>query len=627
MASMFEDGEERPQGRIRFFQFLMIAIFVLYALRLFDMQVISGEKYRRRSYNITKRTAVIPARRGEIYDRNFTEPLVINEDSFAVNLTPAEIPREQIPEIMNRLSELLGIPQREIEGKIPPQYYGLYQPIEITTNIPFETIAALSVHADSLPGLSWQAKPARNYGNIGSLSHIVGYVGGITRDELIQMYNEGYQQGDLIGKMGIERQYDSLLRGREGSETRTVDVRGRRMADDDRVLPEMGKNLVLTIDRDLQNLAEKALGERIGSVVVMKPNGEILAMVSYPWYDPHIFNRRNVTDEYQRLINNPNKPFLNRAIQSSYPPASTFKLLMTTSLLMESKFNPEQRISCVGHIDYGQRKWNCWSVHGAVNLQQALANSCDIYFWITGREQVGIDRIVQYSNDFGYGKVTGVDLPGEVEGFIPTAQWKQRIYHEPWVLGDTMNTSIGQGYSLVTPLQLTNAVALLINDGIAYRPRVLKEVRDPVSGALEQTVASEIINDVRNKIKPQVFDTVRRHMRSVVTEGSARNVCNIKSVEMAGKTGTAEVGYNKDEEKYHYWFTGYGPYDPITKEEKDNQIIVTVMTEATAQFGDWWPPYATSIIFQGKFANQSYEQALASLGLQYYAPAAQGRRE
>jgi penicillin-binding protein 2 len=624
MAVIYEDDGERPQGRIDFFQFLMIVVFVLYALRLVDMQIVSGEKYRRRSYDVTRRTAVIPARRGEIYDRTFTAPLVINEDSFAVSLTPAEIPRDRIPELIDRVAALLEIPRREIEEKIPPLYYSSYQPLEVAANVPFETVAALSVYADSLPGLSWQSKPARNYGNIGSLSHVIGYVGGITRDELIQLYNEGYQQGDLIGKMGVERQYDSLLRGREGREIRTVDVRERRMSDDERILPEMGKNLVLTIDRNIQDLAEKALGERIGSAVVMKPSGEILAMVSYPWYDPAVFSRRNMAPEYQRLINNPDKPFLNRTIQSSYPPASTFKLIMTTSLLSENLFNPEQRIGCAGYIDYGQRKWNCWSVHGAVNLQQAVANSCDIYFWVTGREYVGIDRIVQYANDFGYGTITGIDLPGEVEGFIPTSQWKQRLFHEPWVLGDTMNTSIGQGFSLVTPLQLTNAVATIVNDGVAYRPRVLKEVRDPVSGAVEQTVTPEIINDLRDKIPPQVFATVKHYMRSVVTEGSARNVSNIRIVEIAGKTGTAEVGYNKDEEKYHYWFTAYGPYNET---DPDKQIVVTVMTEATAQFGDWWPPYATSIIFQGVFGKQTYREALVSLGLQYYTPAAQGRRE
>ncbi|MDR1506939.1 MAG: penicillin-binding protein 2 [Treponema sp.] len=616
------ENEERPHGRIAVFRFLLIAIFVLYALRLFNMQIISGEQYRRRSYDIARRTTVLPARRGEIFDRNYRDPIVMNDDSFAVSLTPAEVPDGGMPEIITRLSSLLSLPRRELEEKVPPQYYHLYQPLEVASNVSFENIAVLSENADSLPGISWQSKPVRNYGDMGSLSHIIGYVGNITREELTQLYNQGYQQGDIIGKLGVEREYDSILRGSEGSETRTVDVRGRRISGDNvRIPPEMGKNLVLTIDRDIQFLAEKALGQRMGTAIVMKPNGEILAMVSYPWYDPNIFSRGSAAGEYQRVNEDPNKPFLNRAIQAMYPPASTFKIIMSTGLLTENLINPEQRILCTGLINYGRRDWRCWlrSGHGAVNLQQALAGSCDIYFWVTGRDNMGVDRIVSYANDFGYGKSTGIDLPGEINGFIPTPQWKERRDHERWLDGDTMNMSIGQGFTLVTPLQMTNMLATVINDGVGYKPRVLKEVRDPVSGAIEQTAPPEIIHDISGKISPQVFSTVRHNMRTVVTEGSARYPTNIRSVEVAGKTGTAEVGLA---DRWHCWFTAYGPFNT---NNHDEQVIVTVLVEASNPW-DWWAPYAASIIFQGIFAGQTYEEAVVNLGLQYIAPI-QGRRE
>jgi penicillin-binding protein 2 len=447
-------------------------------------------------------------------------------------------------------------------------------------------------------------------------------VGNITREELTQLYNQGYQQGDVVGKLGVEREYDGLLRGRDGSETRTVDVRGRRISGDNvRIPPEMGKTLVLTVDRDIQLLAEKALGQRMGTAIVMRPNGEILAMVSYPWYDPGIFYQSNMSSEYQRLIDNPNKPFLNRAIQASYPPASTFKIVMTTGLLAENLINPEQRILCTGLIDYGQRNWRCWllSGHGAVNLQQALAGSCDIYFWVAGRDNMGVERIVNYARDFGYDKPTGIDLPGEIDGFIPTPQWKDRRFHERWLAGDTMNMSIGQGFTLVTPLQISNMVATVINDGVGYKPHVLKEVRDPVSGAIEQTVMPEIIHDMREKVSPRVFSAVRYNMRTVVTEGSARYPNDIRTVAMAGKTGTAEVGLP---DRWHCWFTAYGPYNSVNPDE---QVIVTVLVEASNPW-DWWSPYATAIIFQGIFGNQSYEEAVLTLGLQSIAPI-QGRRE
>jgi penicillin-binding protein 2 len=448
-------------------------------------------------------------------------------------------------------------------------------------------------------------------------------VGNITSDELTQLYNQGYKQGDVIGKMGIEREYDELLRGREGLETRTVDVRGRRIneGENTREAPVMGKNLVLTIDTSIQMLAEKALGRRMGAVVAMKPNGEILAAVSYPWYDPNLFNRSGMSAEFQQLSNDPNKPFLNRVIQSSYPPASTFKILMTTGLLTENLINPEQRINCTGSMDYGGRPWRCWARggHGWVNMQEALAVSCDIYFWITGRDNMGVNRIASYAKDFGLGESTGIDLPGEIDGFMPTPQWKERRFHERWLAGDTMNMSIGQGYTLVTPLQITNLVATVINDGIGYKPRVVKEIRDPASGAVEKAFTPEVINDMRDKVNPKVFETVRNNMRTVVTQGSARYPDNIRAVELAGKTGTAEIGLP---DRWHCWFTAYGPFNAANHDE---QVIVTVLVEASNPW-DWWSPYAAAIIFQGIFAHQSYEEALAALGLQNFV-SAQGRRE
>jgi len=624
MSSLFSRSlynDERSAGRIRVLQGLFVIVFVLYGFRLFTMQIVRGEQYRQMSVDIAKRSTVLPAQRGEIYDRTFTDPIVVNDNTFAVMLIPAEVPSGTMEDLITHIAELLNVPRREIDERIPPQYYRLYQSLEIASSVSFEKVTILAENLDSLPGLSWRRKPVRNYGETGSLSHILGYVGNITRDELTQMYNQGYQQDDVIGKMGIEREYDTILRGKDGVETRIVDVRGRHVSRDFyRESPAMGKNLVLTIDRSIQLLTEKALGKRIGAAVVMKPNGEILAMVSYPWYDSNLFNRSTMSSEYSALINDPNKPFLNRAIQSSYPPASTFKILMTTALYTENLINPEFRISCTGGIDYGQRIWHCWATwgHGWVNQQQALAVSCDIYFWIAGRDYVGIDRINRYAKAYGYGALTGIDLPGEIEGFIPNPQWKERRFHERWLAGDTMNMSIGQGFSLVTPLQLTNLVATVINDGIGYRPHVVKEVRDPVSGVVEKVIEPEIIHNMQDEVPAKVFETVRKDMRTVVTQGSAR-VDDIRVVDLAGKTGTAEVGLP---DRWHCWFTAYGPY---STSNHDDQVIVTVLVEAANPW-DWWSPYATAIIFQGIFAHQTYEEAVTALGWQSLAPI-QGRRE
>jgi penicillin-binding protein 2 len=618
-----DNKDDRLVRRIAILRAVLILVFFAYGVRLFSLQILSGELYRSRAQDISRRTAVIPAQRGEIYDRNFDRPLVLNTDSFAVNITPAEVPPGGMAGLTGAAARVLNIPRSEIEGKIPPQFYQLYQPVEIAANVPFATIASLAERKDSLPGLSWNSKPMRSYADSRSLSHILGYVGDITRDELIMLYNQGYKQGDMIGKAGIERQYDELLRGREGWETRTVDVRGRRISgrgETTRQAPEMGKNLVLTIDRRIQTLVENALGNRIGAAVVMRPaSGEILAMVSYPWFDPNVLAGGERVG-YQALVNDPNKPFINRAIQSSYPPASTFKIVMTTGILAENAFPPEQLVNCPGEISYGERRWRCHirpPGHGRLNLRQAMAQSCDIYYWTVGRDHLGVERIVSYARDYGFGESTGIDLPGEIEGFVPTPQWKERRFHEKWLAGDTMNMSIGQGFTLVTPLQMANMVCMTVNDGTIYKPHVLKEVRDPISGAVERDIQPEVLH--KSDLSPEIFSTVRRDMRGVISEGTAQFPLNIKTVEIAGKTGTGEVGI---ENRWHSWFAAFAPY---TTDNPEERVVVSIIVEAANEW-EWWATYASAIIFQGIFAGQDYEEAVRSLGLQYIAPI-QGRRE
>ncbi|MDR0289735.1 MAG: penicillin-binding protein 2 [Treponema sp.] len=619
------DGNARhgkSESRIVLLRTFFVVLFVIYGLRLFNMQILSGEQYRSHAQDISRRTEVLPSQRGEIFDRSYTQALALNTDSFAVSIVPAEVPRGHVPELIANVASIINVPASEIEAKIPPRYYHLYQPVEVAVNVPFQLIAVLAERRDALPGVLWNNKPVRNYAELGSLSHIVGYVGDITRDELTQLHNYGYQQGDVIGKTGIERQYDALLKGKDGRETRTVDVRGMRVAGQgERIPPGMGKNLVLTIDRRIQTLVEQSLGQRIGAAVVMRPaTGEILALVSYPWYDPNIFTRGD-RGVYQTLATDPNKPFLNRAIQSSYPPASSFKIVMTTGILAESAFPPERTILCPGEIDYGNRQWRCHvrrPGHGWLNLHRAMAQSCDIYYWQVGRDNLGVERIVSYAQDYGFGAVTGIDLPGEIAGFVPTPQWKNRRFHEKWLGGDTMNMSIGQGFTLVTPIQMANMVAMVVNNGKIYQPYLLKEVRDPVSGAVEQMTQPTLLHE--SDVDPKIFEHVRRDMRGVVSEGTAQFPLNLSKItQIAGKTGTAEVGL---QDRWHSWFASYAPYAASSPEE---QIVVSIIVEAVNPW-EWWAPYASAIIFQGIFANQNFDDAVQSLGLRYIVPV-QGRRE
>lgn len=605
--------------RMRFLSVCIFAVLAIYTVKLFSLQVIEGERYTARSKNISQRARRLSSLRGEIYDRNSSTPLVLNIEAFAVAVTPGEIPADEFPNVTDKIAALLGMPPSEVLRKIPPEIRRSFQQIELKNNVPYEDISRIAEKIDELPGVSWYSKPIRNYIETRSFSHILGYVGDITSEELKIYYNDGYTNASVIGKTGIEKQYESVLRGKDGFEYRVVDVRGRTI-ESNRIMqePESGKNIVLTIDRNVQILAEQALGNRIGAAVVLKPStGEILAMASYPYFDPNLFVS-NSSGEYARLLNDPSTPLLNRVVDASYPPASTFKIFMSTALIEEKAIPREKEIDCPGRIEYGDRVFRChirWG-HGHLAMRDALAQSCDIYYWVACRDYLGIDKIISYAQGFGFGESAGVDLPSQTAGFVPTPQWKQRRYHEKWVGGDTMNMSIGQGFTLVSPLQMANAVSMIVNDGVIYKPHLLKEIRDPVTGETISSVEPEILRS--SNVSPETFAQVRDDMRYVITNGTVYLAMRNKAVQIAAKTGTAEVGYT---DRWHSWLAAYGPYDAPPEEA----VVVVVIVEAVNTW-EWWAPYATNIIFQGIFANQSYDEAVDALGLRYMV-GPRGRQE
>lgn len=607
---------------------IILFVFVVYAVKLVTLQVFEGSAYRRQSQRLSSQIRQIPAQRGEIFDRNATMPMVINTDSFAVDITPAEIPDGYYDTVAARLAGYLGINKTVVDKRVPARLRRSYSSIEIRVNVPFSVIANIAENSNNLPGVSWRSKPIRSYVETGSISHVVGYVGDITREEINVMYNQGYTANSIVGKTGIEKQYDALLQGVPGRESRTVDVRGH-VLDETPVIeaPQPGKNLVLTIDSRIQRLAEDTLGNRVGAAVVLRPsNGEVLAMVSYPYYDQNIFNNDDAVAQYNKLATGTHKPLLNRAVNAQYPPASTFKTIMATALLAEEAMPATQKIECNGRIEYGGRVFNChlhWPGHGLLDLKNALAQSCDVYFWVTGRDNLGVDAISSYAKEFGFGQSLGIDLPAQSEGFIPTPQWKERREHLKWLDGDTMNMSIGQGYMLVTPLHVANMLAMVANGGVIYRPHLLKEVRDPATNEVISSVEREVLHE--SSIAPAVWREVQQDMRYVITDGTPQYPMNNRRVRLAGKTGTAEVGLK---DHWHSWMAAYGPVDaPV-----EDQLVVVVLVEAVNDW-DWWSPYATNIIFQGIFANQSYDEAVDELGFRYLVRQlqnrvyAQGRRE
>ena len=591
--------------------FLFIT-FSLYFFRLFSMQIINGETYRSQSKKISSQVKSIPAQRGEIFDRNAVLPMVINTESFAVEVIPGEIPNGKYDTVAARLANYLGISKEAIDKKIPKSVRNSYNKIQVKTNVPFSVISNIAENKYDLPGVSWVSKPVRNYLHTGSLSHIVGYVGDINKDEMTVLYNKGYNKNSIIGKTGIEKQYDSLLQGKSGSEMLTVDVHGRIISDTPIVVaPQMGKNLVLTIDSDIQKLVEEALGNRVGAAVVLKPaTGEVLAMVSYPYYDSNIFNSDDSANQYAKLLNDTSKPLINRAVQLSYPPASTFKIVMSAAMLQEKAFPSNKKIECKGELLYGGRVFHCHvhSGHGYLDLKNALAQSCDVYYWTIGRDYLGIEKIASYAKEFGLGKSSQIDLPSQVSGLVPTAEWKEKKYHEKWVGGDTMSCSIGQGFMEATPLQLANMISMVSNEGVIYKPHLLKEVRDPVTNEVIETYKPSILTE--STINNEVWKEIQEALRYTVTDGTPQYPMHNKRVQIACKTGTAEVDGYKD--SWHSWLVAYAPYDA----PPEDRVCVATIVEA-CNVWEWWAPYATNIIIQGIFANQTYSEAIKELGFEY----------
>src|SRR5574344_2024617 len=556
----------RKNARIIILIAIISITFILFTIKLFTLQVVEGKNYRVISQRNSSQVKTIPAQRGEIFDRNNNFPMVVNINSFAVDVIPGEIKSDYYDTVIMKLADILGITKNDIDNKINKALYdrkkktsinkaNYFSTIEIKSNVPLEVISNIAENITDLPGVSWRSKPIRNYVETGSISHVLGYVGNITEEEKKVLYNKGYNDNDIVGKTGIELQYESLLKGTPGKESRKIDARGKILNDDPIIeQPQMGKNFILTIDSRIQTLAEKALGERVGAVVVLKPaSGEVLAMVSYPYFDANIFSTENASSEYLKLINAENNPMLNRAVNAVYPPASTFKTIMTTALLNEKTFPADKKVECKGTLIYGDKLFKCHigvPGHGWLDLKNGLAQSCDVYFWIIGRDYLGVDRIAKYAKEFGFGQSLQIDLPAQATGLVPTALWKERRFSESWLGGDTMNMSIGQGYTLVTPMHVADMMAMVCNSGVIYKPHLLKEVRDSETNEVLQTIEPEVM--LKSTVNTDVWKEVQKDLRYVITNGTAIFPMKNKTVQIAGKTGTGEVnGYAKAH--WHSW--------------------------------------------------------------------------
>ncbi|NIZ40527.1 penicillin-binding protein 2 [Entomospira entomophila] len=602
------------KGKIITLAIITVTLLIVFTVRIFYLQISQGLRFLNASGSISTVSQVLPARRGLIYDRH-GEQLVFHEDFFAVYVDMRAIDSEDaLIQLRERLKRELELTDSYLERRMPwLESKAPAEAVLIREDVSFEKIAYFAENRELFPGVQWQPRSKRIYSEEAGIAHILGYVAEINEDELQILYNDGYRRGDRIGKSGIEKEYDRYLRGTPGRQYFMVDARGQRIheIEDARLLAQNGSNLYLTIDMRLQRLAYDALAGRRGSVVVLRPtSGEILAMVSNPVFNANTFSERGSRGLAAQIMD-PNFPFINRTISAVYPAASPFKIITETAIVENEVVSPDFKVYCPGYINIGNLRFYCHdrTGHGWQNLSDALANSCNVYFWTIAKDYLGKDsrgnsdpsKIADIARDFGLGAYTEIDLPGEKSGIIPDRAWKEDTYNSPWVGGDTMNMAIGQGFVQVTPLQMANVTAMVANRGTIFKPHVVMRITNEDAG-FEHTKRAEVLH--QSQISQDSWRRLNQDMRGVVTRGTGWVLTRAASV--AGKTGTGETGVDR---QFHDWFVAFAPYETNNPEER---IVIVVQIEANNNY-QWWSTKIADFIIQGYFAEQNYHDVLRTL--------------
>jgi penicillin-binding protein 2 len=526
--------------------FVTIALSLL-ALRMWHLQVIKGEELNQKSENNSIRFRKIKPVRGLIMDTH-REVLVDNQCSFDIHFIPAHT--RDIQAVAARLGFLYREASLDFTreafapGKLKP-----FMPVKLEKNVGREKLAIVETHTLDLPGITVDVVPVRQYLGGAMTAHLIGYTGEISPEELDKDESDSYALGDLIGKSGIEKYLDAYLRGRSGFEQVEVNVLGKVQRVLGKKDPEPGYNVVLAIDALLQKVAWEAMAGKPGAVVAMDPrDGSVLALVSSPAFDPMLFSAGISQEHWKKLSGDSAHPMENRAVSGQYPPASTYKMIVAAAALQEGLITPETSFMCNGSYELGNRTYRCShrGGHGRINLHRAIVQSCDVYFYNVGK-MIGVDKLAEYARHFGLGSSTGIALPREKSGLIPTRDWKQMRLKEPWQIGETISVSIGQGYNLITPLQLVTAYSALANGGVVWRPRLIKQI-ETVDGRVIEAFAPE-----RKSILPlnkNFMEQLHKALWGVVNEeGGTGRAARIPDADVAGKTGTAQVIGLPDNEK------------------------------------------------------------------------------
>lgn len=563
-----------PEGRRvgpRLIAFSLVALLAVAGLgiRLFQLQILQAGHYQALAAGQRTVSQAVPVARGLMYDRK-GRLLVENVPTFVVQVRPAELPYAERPRVSARLAELLGIVDYQIIERIDAHTGSQYDLIRIATDVPTRVARVIAEERSLLPGVYVGVEARRHYRYGTLLSHVLGWTGRISAPEYQRLRRDGYLIDDTLGKAGLELTFERELRGAFGSQEVERDHKGRiRRVMGTTQEPVPGYSLQLTIDVKVQKNAEKALrwamnviGLKRGVFIAMNPQtGEILALVSLPSYDNNDFARGISSKQYQRLVRDPDRPLMNFAIAEQYAPGSTYKLVTGVGALQDGEITASTRIRTAPYITIGPWKYWDWNKagFGYINVVSAFAHSSDTFFYqVAG--MLGIDRLAYWAHQFGFGQRTGIDLPGEVAGTVPTEAWKRRVLNQSFFPGEVYHAGIGQGYDAVTPIQLINAFAALANGGTLYRPQLVRRVLDP-DGNVVRDFQPEVIRKLA--VDKSVLRTMRVAARQVLVSRHTWNIVDLPIV-IAGKTGTAEFGLRDRLGRlpYHHWFAGFMPKHP-----------------------------------------------------------------
>ncbi len=569
------------QYKIALVQYLTLGVFLFLATGFWRLQIQRPDYYAELAEQNRVKSLPLLAPRGRIVDRE-GRTIVANYPSFSILLLRAQMQMQmQMKEGEQHLPLIaagLEIPLEDLQGRLRRfRSAPGYQPIIIKEDANAHDLAFLEAHRDDLPELESVMVQRRLYARDGFAAHVIGYVGEVSEGELNSPDFAAYEPGAIVGKSGVERQYNDILMGQDGLRRAVVDSRGREVGRLDEKAAVPGKQLRLTLDLDLQTAAEVAMDGKNGAVVALDPStGEVLTMVSRPAYDPNKFAVRISSEEWKRLIQDLDHPLLNRAIQAQLAPGSVFKVPLSAAALEDGTLTPKTLFSCGGGASFYGRFFQCWMKHGhgSISLHRAIVQSCDVFFYNTG-QRLGIDRMAFYMHQFGLGSRTGIDLPHEEEGVMPSPEWKRRLFREKWYAGETISVSVGQGSVAITPLQMASVVGGIASGGMFRRPHLVfpSEVRP-------FRPDSRIDQVRRFPLKEQTVEEVTLGMYGVVNEGGGTGGrARIQGVDVGGKTGTAQLGSLElthktrvQQLKDNAWFVGTAP-------RRNPEIVVVCLFE------------------------------------------------